>query len=262
RTLKSGAERLDDGIRERQTHSVLLETGYTFNDRFSTDLFLSFVRQERRIFSPFGNNTTITNGIGDAVVLFKYRVTNINSRNTLLIGAGPKIPLGTTEKLSDQGFGLPADLQPGSGSWDGVFWANLSTGLGSRKSMSFSLTTIYRLTGANNDYLGSVKYEFGDDIQILAGIADRVAVGSKVIDPSFSLRYRRAARDRNNDQFIEATGGEWVFAVPSIKYLVNNDLSASVTLELPIYSFVNNTQLTPSQRFTLGFYYLLNRKES
>lgn len=260
KTLKSGSTELTDMLRERLTQSILFETGYTFSNRFSVDLFLSFVRQERHIFSPRGTNSTITNGIGDGVLLFKYNFLPDNPTTTVLAGIGPKIPFGATDKTNESGIALPADLQPGSGAWDAVFWATFSRSLGFRPSMSISVTSTYRATGVNPDYLGSIEYEFGNDLQIITGIADRFVIGSSIWDPSISFRYRKAQRDINSGVEIDATGGEWVFLIPGLKYSFSPELSINASLEIPLYSFVNNTQLTPTNRFTVGLYFKIYKK--
>jgi len=261
RTLKSGSEELKDRLRERITHSVLLQTGYTFNNRFSADLVLSFVRQERNIFTPFATNSTVTNGLGDGVLLIKYNFLPENIKATFLVGVGPKIPFGSTNKVTENGIALPADLQPGSGSWDAVFWSSFSHSLAFRPSMSFIATATYRASGVNPDYLGSIAYQFGNELQIITGIADKLVIGNTIWDPSVSFRYRNAQRDKNNGVEIEATGGEWVFLLPGLTYTVNRAISVNFFTEIPLYSFVNNAQLTPTNRFTLGVYYKINKRQ-
>jgi hypothetical protein len=260
KTLKSGSVELDDGLRERLTQSILFETGYTFTKRFSLDLLLTYVRQERHIFSPLGTNSTITNGIGDGVLLLMYNILPEHPKTTALVGIGPKIPFGATDMVSESGITLPADLQPGSGAWDAVLWGTVSQSLGFRPSLSVSATSTYRATGVNPDYLGSIEYEFGNDLQIIAGFADRIVIGKSIWDPSLFFRYRNAQRDTNNGSEIDATGGEWVFLMPGLKYSFNPDISISGTMEIPLYSFVNNTQLTPTNRFSIGVYFKLYNK--
>lgn len=255
RTLKSGSEKLNDQLRERKTRSILLETGYTFSSKWSADLFLSYINQERHIFTFSGTQSTATNGLGDAVILIKYRLTPESIATIWLIGAGPKIPLGSTDKTNDSGISLSADLQPGSGSWDGVFWSSLTRTLPFKKSFTLSVTSILKINGNNNDYLGTIKYKFGNESQLLIGLADRVAIGRIIVDPSLTLQYRQAGRDLNNGQKIEATGGRWLFFNPGISISANRSLSLNFIASLPIYSFVNNTQLTPTHRFTTGLFF-------
>ncbi len=260
KTLKSGSTELDDNLRERVTQSVLVSTGYTFNHRFSLNFLFSFIRQERHIFTTLGTNSTITNGVGDGILLFRYNILSKNANTSLLAGLGPKIPMGSTDKTSENGITLPADLQPGSGAWDIVFWSTFSQSLSFRRSMAVVVTSTYRATGVNPDYLGSIAYEFGDELQIIAGIADQFVIGGGIWDPSVLFRYRRAGRDKSNEVVIDASGGEWIFLLPGIKYAVIPAMSVSASIEIPLYSYVNNTQLTPTCRFTASVYYKFDKE--
>ena len=49
KTLMDGREVLDDQSRERVTQSILFQSGYSITNRFSADLFFSYVKQERTI---------------------------------------------------------------------------------------------------------------------------------------------------------------------------------------------------------------------
>lgn len=260
-TLKSGSETLDESQNERRTQSALLELGYTFSPRLSVDIFMSFVQQERHIFSPFGINSTITKGVGDGVILVKYKLSKPLDNYTWEIGAGPKLPLGTTEKKSDLGITLAADLQPGSGAWDAVFWTNFNKQLSFRPSMTINLMSTFRLTGDNKDFLGSLTYGFGNEYQTVASISDRLVIQTLMLDPSISLRYRWAGRDSRDNQEIEATGGQWVFIIPGLNVNLIRGLAVSASVELPIYSYVNNTQLTPTKRLVFGVFIVLNKRE-
>ncbi|MFK7932333.1 MAG: hypothetical protein AB8G22_02415 [Saprospiraceae bacterium] len=151
-TLQSGTERLEDDSRNRTTHSVIVETGYAFSDKFSVDALLSFVQQDREI-TQFGNiGLTSTRGLGDAVLLFKYRLyNNSDFSTTWTFGAGPKIPFGASDLLDDRGIQLNADLQPGSGAWDGIAWTQFSRSLNIRPSLSFIATGVYSYKGVNDN---------------------------------------------------------------------------------------------------------------
>ncbi|MEL6925280.1 MAG: hypothetical protein AAFO94_14635, partial [Bacteroidota bacterium] len=198
KTLKAGTEVLDDQSRNRTTHSVLLELGYAFNQRFSIDGFFSFVRQERTI-RQFGNrNFTASQGPGDAVLLFKYRILDLNDHATQLTGAlGIKAPLGPADlRDSETGIILNADLQPGSGAWDGLLWAQLNHIMSFRPSMSMVVTSTYATKGKNNSYFGSQVYQFGNEWQLSFGVSDRITSGALLFDPALLFRYRTVAPDR------------------------------------------------------------------
>lgn len=261
RTLKIGTEKLDERNRQRITHAALLEVGYTFSDRLSTDLFLSLVRQERRIQNPgLPDNLQSTNGLGDAVVLLKYQIINKGS-DMLTLGIGPKIPLGASD-LTNQGILLGADLQPGSGAWDGVVWSHFSHQIERRKSMSYTLTATYRLTGTNDNFRADQSYRFGSEFQGILGVGDRVVLGKILFDPSLSFRYRRAFEDKVDGNDLPNTGGEWVFIKPVLGFAINTNLAFNLGVELPLYANITGTQLTPTYRFNTGFYLILNQNNS
>ena len=124
-TLKTGTEKLDERNRKRTTHSIMFETGYTFSKRFSADIFLSYIRQERNIRNPgLPSQNLHTSGIGDAVLLLKYNIIT-EGPVVLTIGVGPKLPTGASD-LTKNGILLGADLQPGSGAWMGYSGRTLS----------------------------------------------------------------------------------------------------------------------------------------
>lgn len=256
RTLKEGTTNLDDDYRQRLTHSVLLEFGYSFTDKISVDGFFSFVRQERRIQNPgTPENFTNTQGIGDAVVLIKYQVLK-----GLALGYGIKAPLGSSDEVREDGVPLGADLQPGSGSWDQIFYASFSRGLKSRPSFGYFGTSIYRLTGENSSYLGSSTYEFGNELQLIAGVSDRIVIGKALIDPSLRLRFRNVERDQFDNNGTPGSGGTFLFINPGVSWQITTNIAYQVNLELPLYARVNEAQLAPTFRINTGVQIRIKKK--
>jgi len=261
KTLKVGTEKLDERNRERVTHSVMFETGYTFTERFSTDLFISYVRQERNISNPgLPDQNQHTSGMGDVVLLFKYAIIN---RQPLIwtLGAGPKIPTGASD-LTNDGILLGADLQPGSGAWDGVFWSSVVHQLHTRKSMNLSLIGSLRLTGTNQNFRQQQSYRFGNEFQLIGSLSDRMLVGKLLVDPSLSLRYRKALEDKVDSVELPNTGGEWIFLYPSLGISISRSLLYTIGFEVPLYANITGTQLTPTYRINTGFYYIIGQRAS
>ncbi len=261
KTLLDGKEILEDQARERITRSILFQTGYSISDRFSTDLFFSYVIQERTI-NQFNNiDFTSTNGIGDAALLFKYSLSKPSSNKFFFtIAAGPKIPTGQTDFVRDDGIPLSADLQPGSGSWDGLFWGNGIYKIRFRPTLNISSTVIFSYKGKNNQYLRDHTYQFGNELQVLLYVNDNFLVGKKILDTSLLFRYRKALTDRFNEEFVPNTGGQWVFLVPSLAYNISQKLAVNGYFEIPIYSEVEGTQLSPTNRVNLGIFFKINKK--
>ncbi len=253
-TLNARSEKLDDNSRQRITNSVLLNFGYTFSARWSVETLFTWVNQTRTI-TQFGNeNFTETAGIGDAVLLLKYSIPKLFGKRTVLnIGVGSKIPLGKSDILNDQGIQLTADLQPGSGAWDGLGWVSLAKGLSFRPSATFSATTTFRFTGVNTAYLNdTATYEFGNELQINLGYADQFFMINTLFNPGLIFKYRKAFEDKIDAIGIPNTGGEWVFIRPELGVQLSPQINMIARVELPLYSNVVGTQLTPTVRFTIG----------
>jgi hypothetical protein len=262
-TLYAESTKLDDNSRQRITNSVLLNIGYSITDNLGVETLFSWVNQTRTI-TQFGNEEfTGTSGIGDAVLLVKYSKPNVLGENTLFnLGIGTKVPLGKSDIKSEQGIQLTADLQPGSGAWDGIGWLSISKGLNFRPSASILGSFTYRLTGVNSSYLNNTAtYEFGDEIQSTIGYTDQFLLFNTLFNPGLIFKYRKAFEDKIDDQDIPNTGGEWIFLRPEITFNLSQNMSFNSRFEVPIYSFVEGTQLTPTSRFTIGISFKLETKK-
>ncbi len=260
RTLKSGGEVLQDRNRERITHAVLLEGGYSFTRRLSVDALLSFVRQERNV-NNFGTDQfTSTQGVGDATILTKYLITDKEALR-LFLGLGAKIPVGASDRANDQGITLNADLQPGSGAWDGITWISATHAFKKRPSAAIYLNSIYSLKGHNTEYLGSQDYQFGAEWQLIMGYGDQILLANQLFDPGITLRYRHASPDQNNDETVPSTGGQWLFVNPSLAWWIDKNLSWNINVEVPLHAHITGTQVTPTYRFNTGIYYRFSKNQ-
>lgn len=255
-TLKSGWNRLDDNSRERLTRSYFLDWSISFGERLSLEGILPYIQQERNITQITGTDFSNTSGLGDMISLLHYTLLRSKMGNeSLRIAGGVKAPLGRFDLTNDLGIVYNAELQPGSGAWDIIFWAQYLGTFGFRPSLGYHFTLAYSQKGKNRGYLGDQIYQFGNEMQISAGIADRFLLGKKIIDSSIGLRYRTVGEDQFNNAALPATGGQWLFFEPGISYWLGLDMSLNVTASLPVFSFVQDTQFSPTIRYTFGWFY-------
>ncbi len=261
RTLKDADKILDDDTRERLTQAWLFQVGYAFNSRWAVDAFIPYVRQQRTIRQIGLSETfTSTRGVGDPTVLVKFKAATLNKgKGEWWVAVGPKFPLGASDLTDERGITLVADLQPGSGAWDGVLWTRFSHQIAWRSSMSFSSRVIARLTGENDTYLGDQVYEFGNEFQALLSLSDRVLLGTILIDPGLTLRFRHAGRDLNDGELVPNSGGSFLFLAPSVGVQITPSLSLQSRVDLPVYVRVDGTQLAPTYRVNVGLLFRLNR---
>ena len=262
-TLNIGDDNIDDNSRLRITHSVLLNLGYAVTNNLSVEGLLTWVNQRRKI-SQFGNeNLDQTSGIGDAVFLVKYRFKNVLGENSSVnIGLGTKIPLGSSTETNDEGILLNSDLQPGSNAWDLIYWSLFSKNLNFRPSFSVFSRITYRSTGTNSSYLETSSYKFGNEFQAFIGFSDQFLILKTLTNPSISFKYRKANQDKIEGFNLENTGGNWVFIIPNFSIDLTPKLVFSTKAEIPVYSKVDGTQLTPTFRLTTGVLYKFSFKKN
>lgn len=172
----TGFSFLDDNLRERSTQSLLFEINYGLTDRFTITGLFSYINQNRNISPLTGISTELTNrGIGDALILLKYNVIPLNfiDQVEFVIGVGIKAPLGSADAVSN-GILLPADMQRGSGSWDGILWAYFSKGFMPSLPITFLSNLSYRLNGGNNRFGNNDEgYKFGNELIASVGVGYR-----------------------------------------------------------------------------------------
>jgi hypothetical protein len=112
-------------------------------------------------FEAIGAPTVGGSGLGDAMVLVKYRFYRRDSpRGTTQVSVtfGPKIPTGRTDLIGTDGSLLPAGLQPASGSTDLFLAANWTyTGLFNAKRLvaDEDFHSLVRSEGTQATRLGS-----------------------------------------------------------------------------------------------------------
>lgn len=263
KTLKSGSTKLDDGSRTRHTRSIILQTGYSFTDKISVDIFSSFVIQERLIKQGVFEDKTVTRGVGDLALLLKYKWLSLghDQHTTFSSALGVKFPLGASDLKNDNGISINADLQPGSGAWDGIFWTQAIHRLSIRPSSSISGTLIYNHKGTNRNYLGVFDYKFGNELQLHLGVGDRFILKKIILDPAMQIQYRYAGRDVQDSNELQSTGGQWLFMKLTNNLWFNQKYALHLGGVLPLYGNVDGTQLSPTYRLEIGVYFRFQTKK-
>ncbi len=259
KTLKSEGQKLDDDQRLRTTQSYIIRGGYSFNNSLTFEMLFPLIRQTRRITTLGGTNIQEnTFGVGDPLALLIY---NFLYKDVVFrIGAGPQFPLGDYDQKNSQGLTLLEDLQPGSGAWDVILFGSLEYQLKNRPSSFFYLNTIISKTGSNPNSRGGFQtYEFGDDIQIISGFSDQVLFLGQIITPGISVRYRHADRDKVDQNKLPGTGGDFLFGKISNSFpFPKLKSSLGINFELPLWTRVNDTQLSPSFAINISWFKSFN----
>ncbi len=255
--FQQGSDKLTSNEFSRETNAILFEIGYSLSQKWSVDVFFSWVRQKNE--NRLAGNQQTTSGIGDATILLKYKILS-----SLNVGLGIKAPLGASDFSFEQNgssFPLPLDLQPGSGAWDQIFWANYSVPAKFiRPSTTFAITSIFRLSGENNSFFSST-YEVGNEFMLNTTLSDRFVIGTLVFDPSLGINYRRWGIDTSFEFDNPNSGGDFIFINPGLSYQVTPDLSFQTNVTIPVYRKVGGIQVAPSYRLNAGVFFRFSTKK-
>lgn len=253
--LYNGSDLLEIDDRRRRIHNLILEGSYGISKRFSVSAMFTFIRQSRVIKTFQKEQTTILHGLGDAFILGKYQLLNIKGdRPTqIILGAGPKLPFGRNDVEGSDGLLLAPDLQPGTGSWDVLTWGYLArqnflnSGLGFKSYVNYRITT--PTTRANSD----LAYQYGNELQVNAGLDKSLTIGKTLLTPSVFLVYRDLAADQVDDEQLANTGGRWLYLKPGIGWKISFKSSIQLAFDLPLYQKLNGTQLGSTYKLQVSY---------
>ena len=259
--LYTGADELNNRTSERSTFTSLLEINYGITDRLSFTGAFTYVAKERvtGLQTQSGAQTLQTSGVGDAVLLLKYSLIKqtLWKPYQLVIGGGGKAPLGSNS-LRSQGLSLNADMQPGTGSWDGIGWMLFSYTLRSQNMHFFSMNS-YKINGSAERFNSNDNYKFGNELNAIAGFQgpafNKFSYGLK-------LKYRSSGQDLRNDSLMPSTGGEWLNTELGVTYQISDRFSLQAAGEIPLYRDVVGTQPTTSYIVSTSLFFSLQKLKS
>lgn len=244
--VRKDQEIINDVNRRRTAESFFLKTGYSISSRFSVSTILSFIRQERRIGSN-DNSFDSLNGIGDSLVALSYYALKDSLSNPvrLSVGSGVKVPTGRSRVLLT---GLASeDMQPGTGSWDFIFWGKISYRNLLLRNSDIFLFGSFRKNGEN-----SRKYSFGAESILSSGILFHPF---KKFSLSFEGRYISKESDQRFNGNIPNTGGVWINLIPGIIYKFSDFIGFKTRIEIPVYRNLNGTeQFTTSYQLSFSIF--------
>jgi len=254
-----GTTRLQEETVTRSTQSTLLEISYGVTNRLSVSGTFSFVNKNRTtgLHLPGGGTSVSTSGIGDGIVMLRYSFVqqSLWNRYQLTVGGGAKAPFGSTS-MTNNGFAMNADMQPGTGAWDGVLWAHSSVSFLPYSTANLSLIASYRQTGTNSRFTENDNYRFGNELMLNLGAGNRLITDN--LSYQLSVRYRSTSSDQLNGLTQVNTGGKWLSIIPGFSYGISEKISASVSARIPVHQDLNGTQPTTSYAVSGSLFFNFN----
>lgn len=259
----NGTVRLQDETVSRITQSTLFEISYGLTDRLSVSGTFSFVNKVRNtgLHLPGGGETVTASGIGDGVILLRYNILQqtLWNRYHFSAGGGMKTPFGSTS-LTNNGFAMNADMQPGTGAWDGVLWANTAVSLLPFSKANLSLLASYRQTGTNSRFTDNDNYRFGNELILNFGVGNRLFTDK--LSYQLSARYRSTRSDQLNGVKQVNTGGKWISIIPAVNYGLSEKITASVSARVPVLQDLGGTQPTTFYAISGSIFFNINSNKN
>jgi hypothetical protein len=248
--LYTGNSQLNNQSTTRNTQSTLFELNYGITKRLTFSGTISYVQKLREtgLQRPGAEETLKTRGIGDGLFMLKYVLhqNTIREQYQLALGGGVKAPFGKSN-ITQNGLALNADMQPGTGAWDGIAWSYFSKTFAPATTINLFWYNSFRLTGSNERFGNNDIYRFGNELISTLGVTDKIIGDLSYV---MTVRYRSTASDQRNNNPLPNTGGKWINLKPALSYGVTDQLSLRVSGQLPIYQHLNGTQ--PTTAFTLS----------
>lgn len=242
--------RLAYGVTKDLTMSV--ESGYFLN---------------KTQFGLNGIDTIRSAGIGDLILFPRYDILNTTSetkRTEITIGMGYKIPLGkyndSTVVYTDPNTGQkfyttsPPTVQPTNGSQDFIFYGFFFRGYPLKNFRIFA-NALYMKKGWN-----ALGQKFGDYSSVGLFVSktffEKLGITLQVKGEYVGkMKY-----DKNIDMLalynvdVTSTGSRKIFFVPQLNF-THKDFTIYALSEIPMYQYVNGTQVASEHQFTMGISY-------
>ncbi len=261
--LVSESKKLDNNNRTRTTRTLMTRVAYTFKQRWSVLAMLPWVWQKEENKFNTTTNVNLSSGIGDFIISGRYQP--IKTFNTgLAIAMGIKFSNGVTDNADlKTGITLNPDMQPGSGSTDGLVILQFDKFISANFWLHIFMN--YRITSSASRFNNTLSYEFGDEFQSYFGLSKPFSIKNVTLRPSTYLRLRHTSVDLTTIGSSPAndtpnTGGLWLHLVPQIQIDITPQLGFDLRTEFPIYRNLNGTQLTISSSWRVAVFYRLNNQ--
>lgn len=247
--LVQGSDEISDQTgRERTSQSFIGQASYGITDKWAVSALMSAVEHDRTV----GNRSTTGSGLADSIVMLKYSPKSIGltERTGLSFGLGARIPTGED---SERGITVLAeDLQPSTGAWGTVAWAQVARSFSQSAKTQVFASFSYQANGENDR-----DYKFGDAWTAGAG-------SSYQTDGRWGfagqLLYRQSDRDERAGSEIPNTGGKWLYFEPSVQYNFSPNIAARLGGQIPVWRDLNDAlQFTTSYSVSLSLSYTFNQ---
>ena len=237
RGLLDGSDRIGDPLHQREsTHIPVVSGHYGALNTLQVGAIVPYVSRVLEI----GPGRLAADGVGDVTLYGKwryYRWDDVGKAMNLSILAGLELPTGKDDVV-DQGVFLPAEMQPGSASWDPFLGTAVTHEPGRWR---FNAMALYKRVGE-----GTHDYKQGDEFFA------EIAAGNRFwLEPypgpfmraDVALRWRREWADHQAGNSVPNTGGHLVTGAINWAFRPRPTVDLQLSVEVPLFEKVRGIQL-------------------
>jgi len=237
RGLLDGSDRIGDPLHQREsTHIPVVSGHYGALNTLQVGAIVPYVSRVLEI----GPGHLYDAGLGDVTLYGKrryYRWDDVGKAMNFSILAGLELPTGKDDVV-DKGVFLPAEMQPGSASWDPFIGTAVTHEPGRWR---FNAMALYKRVGE-----GTHDYKQGDEFFA------EIAAGNRFwLEPypgpfmraDVALRWRREGADRRGGNSVPNTGGHLLTGAINWAFRPRPTVDIQLAVEVPLFEDVRGIQL-------------------
>lgn len=225
--------------------NLLLGFDYALSPEWAVAAQLPLIQREH---THTVNNLTPTveswdiTGLGDIRTSLR-RQRAVGDRSTLSLQAGLKLPTGGTDEANASGTVAERALQPGSGTTD------ILAGVAFRHRLRDESTTLFIELRGQEPLREHDGFAPGRQINLDFGLHHALNFTSSAL---LQINLLDKAHDRGINAEPAETGGRYIFLSPGFRQAIAHNWQVYGFVQLPLYQYVNGTQLTASRSLMAG----------
>lgn len=239
----------------RETYQRIELSGkYYWNPRWNTQIVAPYILNTQEIDNAV---EYFVQGVGDLTILQNYLLFNtkdvtdsVRFKHRLSLGVGLKLPTGRIN--IERPRGIPGiDLQPGTGSWDGLASVTYSA---MYKRIGLMVNGNYKCNTFNGN-----GFKYGNTLNLTSGLFYLIRIREKLqLMPGLGVYAEYFDQDYEGYDVLNDTGGNtWMMDTNLNLYL--NKINFRFNYQKVIANnLVNEQQIPTKWRLNLGVFYSFN----
>lgn len=224
--------------------NLLAGFDYTIDEHWALSLQLPFVqRDHRHVHNDVVAELETWNltGLGDVRALASYQRPLAGGIAGLQ--AGIKLPTGSFDETNAAGAIAERTLQPGTGTTDALLGAYY------HRPLQGDATTAFAQFVWQQPHEARDGYAPGTQINADFGLRYAVTMATSAL---LQLNAQVKQRDHGYDAEPDDSGGRYLFLSPGVSHVLSPRLQGYGFVQLPVYQYVNGTQLTADWAVVVG----------